>query len=83
MRTLEHAATAHADAGAKRRAALLRRILAEFDEMPGLCLTTRQAARLWNLELAECERTLKELADARAIVRTDDGRYAGLQWRPM
>ena len=82
MQALEHAETARVGTGAERRE-LLRRIRAEFAELPGLCLTPRQAARLWNLDLAGCECILGELADAHAIVRTDDGRFAGLSWRPM
>jgi hypothetical protein len=30
--------------------ALLARVRAEFCEMPGLCLTARQARRLWALD---------------------------------
>jgi hypothetical protein len=37
-------------------ASLLLRIRSEYEDMPGLCLTLRQAARLWNLEPAVCER---------------------------
>ena len=78
MRTLERAAPP--GAGAKRDNRLRRRIRAEFAEMPGLCLTVQQAARLWNLDLATCERVLRELVDAHDIVRTDDGRFAGPLW---
>ncbi len=79
MRILERA-TAPPGANANRDNRLRRRIRAEFAEMPGLCLTVQQAARLWNLDLATCERVLRELVDAHAIVRTDDGRFAGPLW---
>jgi hypothetical protein len=36
--------------------ALGARICAEYHEMPGLRLTVSQAARLFNLELADCAR---------------------------
>jgi hypothetical protein len=37
------------------------RILAEYRDLPGLRLTTRQAARLWALDLVHCERLLRQL----------------------
>ena len=37
------------------------RMLAEYRDLPGLRLTTRQAARLWALEHARCERLLNHL----------------------
>ena len=37
------------------------RILSEYREFPGLTLTTRQAARLWALNLPQCERLLSQL----------------------
>ena len=40
---------------------LLRRIEAEFREMPGLTLTLPQAARLFSLDSRECERVLQAL----------------------
>jgi len=42
-------------------AELLRRIEAEFREMPGMILTLAQAARLFSLDLPECERVLQTL----------------------
>jgi DNA-binding IclR family transcriptional regulator len=39
------------------------RICAEYHEMPGLRLTVSQAARLFNLELAECARLLNALVE--------------------
>ena len=43
--------------------AVARRVLAEFDEMPGLTLTQRQAARLFGLELDTCRVLLDTLVD--------------------
>lgn len=42
-------------------AALCGRIKAEFGELPGLCLTTPQAARLWQVNLACCVSALRDL----------------------
>lgn len=40
-----------------------RRILAEFDEMPGLTLTVQQAARLFGLNEESCQIVLDSLVD--------------------
>lgn len=83
MLALEHAGVGPAvgrNAGAHTDDPLLRRIRTEFLEMPGLCLTTQQAAKLWNLDAATCEAVLRELVDAHILTRTDDGRYAGVWW---
>ena len=40
-----------------------RRVLAEFEEMPGLTLTPRQAARLFGLDPALCREVLDSLVD--------------------
>ena len=60
---------------------LRARITAEFHEMPGLRLTLAQAARLFSLDLARCERVLGLLVaggvlttDGRAFARADTGR---------
>jgi hypothetical protein len=66
---LDRAAAAAAD----RR--LLRRIRAEFLEMPGLCLTFQQARRLWSMDPATCEAVLNSLVDARFLRRTDRGLF--------
>lgn len=54
---------------------LVRRIRAEFVEMPGLCLTVEQAQRLWSLERRRCEALLKSLIDSRFLRRTDRGLF--------
>jgi hypothetical protein len=43
--------------------AVARRVLAEFDEMPGLRLTPRQAARLFGLDPDVCRTVLAMLVD--------------------
>ena len=44
-----------------RREALVRRIVAEFDDMPGLALTVRQASRLLGVDHGACMRILDAL----------------------
>ena len=56
-------------------AELHTRVQAEFQEMPGLKLTVPQAARLFNLERARCERVLDALVDDGAL--SCDGRTYG------
>ena len=52
------------------------RILGEFREMPGLILTLAQAARLFNLERADCQQVFDCLVLAK-VLRTD-GQIYGL-----
>lgn len=54
---------------------LATRARAEFREMPGMCLTTAQAARLWQLSPARAEELLTELVQAGFLVRRDGQRY--------
>jgi hypothetical protein len=49
---------------------LARRIVMEFDELPGLKLTVWQAARMWALEPNECEAVLEALVGARLLRRS-------------
>lgn len=58
-----------------RRATLVRRIEAEFREMPGLCMTLRQASRLFGLSEDVCQRVLDQLAEENVIQRA--GNYYG------
>jgi DNA-binding IclR family transcriptional regulator len=51
------------------------RARAEFREMPGMCLTTAQAARLWQLSPARAEELLSELVQAGFLVRREGQRY--------
>jgi hypothetical protein len=54
---------------------VVRRIRAEFLEMPGLCLTLEQAQRLWSLKPRACAAILNSLVDARFLRRTDRGLF--------
>jgi hypothetical protein len=48
--------------------AVVERVRSEFMEMPGLRLTTQQAARLWGLDAHTCRRVIDILVAA-AFVR--------------
>ncbi|MEY4636606.1 MAG: hypothetical protein RJA55_2404 [Acidobacteriota bacterium] len=54
---------------------LAARARAEFREMPGMCLTTAQAARLWQLSPDQAQNLLLELVKAGILVRPDGQRY--------
>src|SRR5215203_4991781 len=54
---------------------LTSRARAEFREMPGMCLTTAQAARLWQLSPARAEELLTDLVQSGFLVRRDGQRY--------
>lgn len=54
---------------------LLVRIQAEFLEMPGLCLTTEQAARLWNVDCATASWLLDSLV-ATGFLALRDRKFA-------
>ena len=60
-------------------AELLRRIRAEYLEMPGLRLTAPQAQRLFGLEAETCDAVLATLLDARFLTRTHAGLFARSQ----
>jgi hypothetical protein len=53
----------------------LRRIRAEFREMPGLKLTPAQATRLWQLDPRRSEEFLNTLVLDGLLRRGDDGAY--------
>jgi hypothetical protein len=59
---------------------LVRRVRAEFLEMPGLCLTIDQAQRLWALAPRACEALLQSLIDSRFLRRTDRGLFVLREW---
>ena len=59
-------------------AQLLRRIKAEYIEMPGLRLTVAQAGRLWGLDPPACVDVLDRLITERFLQRRPDGTYARL-----
>lgn len=54
---------------------LAQRARAEFREMPGMSLTTAQAARLWQLSPDTADALLAELVQAGFLVRRDGQRY--------
>lgn len=60
---------------AMHRDAMLVRIQGEFREMPGLCLTRAQAARLWSLDLKTAEALLSALVERSVLRRTSAERY--------
>ena len=51
---------------------LVALIRAEYLEMPGLCLTVAQAARLWNVGRDECVKTLDTLTRTGFLYRSKD-----------
>jgi DNA-binding GntR family transcriptional regulator len=55
---------------------LLRRLRAEFREMPGMRLTDSQSARLCGLSHAVCRRVLATLVSEGTLWKGGDGRYA-------
>ena len=61
---------------AAARHALLCRIHGEFEEMPGLSLTPRQAARLFGLPPDIVARILERLVEARVLHKRSDGQFA-------
>lgn len=54
---------------------LITRARAEFREMPGMCVTAAQAARLWHLSPEGAEKLLIELVHTGFLVRRDGQRY--------
>jgi hypothetical protein len=54
---------------------IVRRIEAEYREMPGMCVTAPQAQRLWGLDSLTCAFVLKTLVDRRVLRRTLRGTY--------
>lgn len=52
---------------------LARRVLAEFEEMPGMALTRRQAARLFGLDPNACGEVLDTLVDTAHLRETGRG----------
>lgn len=52
---------------------LVRRTQAEYLEMPGLCLTCRQAQRLFGLDEASCVAVLSALVESGFLVESRQG----------
>jgi hypothetical protein len=53
----------------------MARILAAYRDLPGLCLSMRQAARFFGLRILTCEAVLRDLVSQRTLARDDDGLY--------
>ena len=62
---------------ASRVVDLVGLIRAEYEEMPGLCLTRAQVQRLWLLEPAACDHVLRALVDAGYLRLTPSGYVRG------
>jgi Fic family protein len=54
---------------------LVQRIREEFEEVPGLRLTVREAARFWGLDEETCGQVLAQLLATGFLVRDGYGRY--------
>jgi hypothetical protein len=52
---------------------IARRVLAEFDEMPGMALTVHQAARLFGLDQEFCRVVLDVLVDSAYLREVSNG----------
>jgi Spy/CpxP family protein refolding chaperone len=50
-------------------------IRSEYQEIPGLCLTRRQAQRLWNLNPDMCDALLEEMVAEHFLRLTPTDRY--------
>jgi hypothetical protein len=55
---------------------LVRRVRAEYLEMPDLRLTARQAQCLFGLDPESCDAVLATLLDAKFLARTPTGLFA-------
>jgi hypothetical protein len=53
--------------------AVAERVRAEFEEMPGLALTVRQASKLFGLENEICRSVIDRLIDAAYLRKTQAG----------
>jgi hypothetical protein len=53
----------------------VRRLKAEFNEMPGLKLTEVQASKLSGLDVRSCSVILERLVEMRFLSRTRDGGF--------
>jgi len=54
---------------------VLPRMRGEFQEMPGLKLTARQARRLWGLDAPICDTLLHELVETGFLRLNADGSF--------
>jgi len=56
--------------------AVAERVRSEFEEMPGLRLTAKQAARLWGLDASTCGRVIDILVSSAFVRWTPAGLLA-------
>jgi hypothetical protein len=70
--TIASAAAARATSPARE---WIRRVDAEYREMPGLSLTLPQAARLFGLDAAAATEALEALVERQLLARTRNGMY--------
>ena len=54
---------------------LMHQVQAEYNEMPGLSVTLRQAQRLWAVDRVTCEEALKRLTANGVLRMTAKGRF--------
>jgi hypothetical protein len=54
---------------------LVQRLREEFEDLPGLRLTVREAARFWALDEVTCGRVLAALTAQGFLARGIDGRF--------
>lgn len=51
------------------------RIVGQFREMPGLCVTVKDASRLWGMDLVRCMRLIRRLVAIGVLRPISGGRY--------
>lgn len=54
---------------------VLRRVEGEYQEMPGMCVTRKQAQRLWGLDSTTCELVLTTLLERGVVRQTSRGMF--------
>ena len=54
---------------------LMNQVRAEYNEMPGLSVTLRQAQRLWAVDRVTCEEALNRLTASGVLRMTARGRF--------
>ena len=54
---------------------LMNQVQAEYNEMPGLSITLRQAQRLWAVDRVTCEEALRRLTASGVLRMTAKGRF--------
>lgn len=58
---------------------LLRRIVTDYHEMPGLSVTVAQAVRLWGIDPDRCDALLQALVAGGILRRTKRGHYVDVR----